>query len=99
MNKQEMAAEPEMAAELEMAEEHEKEAEQEEEADEQPNEEALTLRAADVYALQDILEDMRFQITEIQREACQDRLETQDMLRAILDRLPPTSRASSTPSP
>jgi hypothetical protein len=50
----------------EMAEEHEEEAEQEEEADEQPYEEeeeyeeTLTLKATDVYALQDILEDMRF---------------------------------------
>jgi hypothetical protein len=55
----------EMAAEPEMVEKHEEEAEQEEEADEQPDEEeeyeeTLTLRAADVYALQDILEDMRF---------------------------------------
>jgi hypothetical protein len=88
MDIHEMAAEQEIATALEMAER------QEEEADEQPDEEeyedTITLRAIDFYALQDTLEDMRFQIAEIQRDARQDRLETQDMLRATLDRLPPT---------
>jgi hypothetical protein len=45
---------------------------QEEEVDEQPNEEEyeekITFRAVDVYALQDTLEDMRFQIANIQRD-------------------------------
>jgi hypothetical protein len=52
-----------------------------------------------LHALQDTLEDMRFQIISIQRDARQDRLETQDMLRAILDRLPPASGTSSAPPP
>jgi hypothetical protein len=64
------------------------------EHDEQPEEEEeyeemITLKAADFYALQDTLEDIRFQVANIQRDARQDRLETQDMLWAILDRLPP----------
>jgi hypothetical protein len=58
MDIHEMLAEQEIAAELEMVEG------QEEEADEQPDEEeyeeTITLRAADVYALQDTLEDMLF---------------------------------------
>jgi hypothetical protein len=49
----------------------------------------ITLKAADFYALQDTLEDIRFQIADIQRDARQDRLKTQDMLRAFLDKLPP----------
>ena len=53
-------------------------------------EETITLRASDFEALQDTLEDIRFQIADIQRDVRQDRLETQDLLRAILDRLPPT---------
>jgi hypothetical protein len=62
MDIHEMAAEQEISVELEMAEEHEEEAEQEEEAedqlDEEEYEETITLRAADVYALQDTLDDM-----------------------------------------
>jgi hypothetical protein len=58
--------------------------------EEKEYEETITLRAIDFYALQDTLEDIQFQIADIQRDARQDRLETQDMLRAILDRLPPT---------
>jgi hypothetical protein len=58
MDIHEMLAEQEIAAEPEMVEG------QEEEADEQPDEEeyeeTITLRAADVYALQDTLEDMLF---------------------------------------
>jgi hypothetical protein len=88
----------EIAAEPEMAEEHEEEAEQEEEADDQPDEEkqeeTITLRAADFYALQDTLEDIRFHILDIQRDARQDRLELQDMLQDILSRLPPASGTS-----
>jgi hypothetical protein len=60
----EMVAEQEIADEPEMAEG------QEEKADEQPNEEeykeTITLRATNIYALQDTLEDMLFQITNIQ---------------------------------
>jgi hypothetical protein len=102
MDIHEMATEQEIAAEPEMAEG------QEEEADEQPDEEEyeemITLRAADVYALQDTLEDMRFQIADIQRDAHQDRLELRAMMQDILARLPPAQgafppapRASSAP--
>jgi hypothetical protein len=59
------------------------------EEEEEEYEEMITLRASDFIALQDTLEDIRFEIANIQRDARQDRLETQDMLRAILDRLPP----------
>jgi nucleoid-associated protein YgaU len=84
MDIQEMAVEQERAAEPERATEQEEQPEKEEEY-----EEMITLRAADFYALQDTLEDIRFQIVDILRDARQDRLKTQDMLRAILDRLPP----------
>jgi hypothetical protein len=56
--------------------------------EEEEYEETITLRAADFYALQDTLEDIRFQIADIQRDARQDKLKTQDMLQGILDRLP-----------
>jgi hypothetical protein len=70
-----------------------------EEEEEEDYEETITLRASDFVAFQDILEDMRFQIANIQRDARQDRLETQAMLRAILDRLPPASGSSAPPAP
>jgi hypothetical protein len=60
-----------------------------EEDEETEQDETITLRASDFEALQDTLEDIRFQIADIQRDVRQDRLETQDLLRAILDRLPP----------
>jgi hypothetical protein len=73
MDIHEMVAEQEIVAEPEMAEEHEEEAKQEEEAEDQPDEEEyeemITLRAADVYALQDTLDDMRFKIANIERDA------------------------------
>jgi hypothetical protein len=79
MDIHEMVAEQEMAAEPEMAEEHEEEAKQKEEAEDQPDEEeyeeTITLRAADVYALQDNLDDMRFKIANIERDACQAQFE------------------------
>jgi hypothetical protein len=50
------------------------------EEEEEDYEEMITLRASDFVAFQDILEDMRFQFANIQRDACQDRLETQAML-------------------
>jgi hypothetical protein len=79
------AAEPgeppvEPATEPHVADEEEAETEQEE---------TITLRASDFEALQDTLEDIRFRIADIQRDVRQDRLETQDLLRAILGRLPP----------
>jgi hypothetical protein len=73
MDIHEMATEQEIAAKPERAEEYEEEAEQEEEAEDQPDvkeyEETITLRAANVYALQDTFEDIRFQISNIQRDA------------------------------
>ena len=48
-----------------MASEPERAAEQEEQSEEE--EEYITLRAADFYAFQDTLEDIRFQIADIQR--------------------------------
>jgi hypothetical protein len=86
MDIQEMAAEQESAAEPQRAAEKEEQPEEEEEK----YEETITLKAVDFYALQDTLEDIQFQIANIQRDARQDRLETQDMLRAILYTLPPT---------
>jgi hypothetical protein len=65
------------------------------EKDEEDYEETITLRASDFVASQDILEDIQFQIANVQRDACQDRLETQAMLQAVLDRLPPASRSSA----
>jgi hypothetical protein len=65
------------------------------EKDEEDYEETITLKASDFVASQDILEDIQFQIANVQRDARQDRLETQAMLRAILDRLPPASRSSA----
>jgi hypothetical protein len=50
------------------------------EEEEEDYEEMIALRASDFVAFQDILEDMRFQFANIQRDACQDRLETQAML-------------------
>jgi hypothetical protein len=85
-----MAAEPERAVEQE---------EQLEEEEEEEYEETITLRTSDFVSFQDILEDMLFQITDLQRTARQDRLETQEMLRAILDRLPPASGPSAPPAP
>jgi hypothetical protein len=72
-----MAAEQERAAEPERVAEQE---EQPEEVEEEEYEETITFRASDFVSFQEILEDMRFQITDLQRNACQDRLETHEML-------------------
>jgi hypothetical protein len=88
MDIQEMVAKQERVTEQERAAEPERAAEHDEQLEEEYKE-TITLRAAYFYALQNTLEDIRFQIADIQRDARQDRLETQDMLRAILDRLPP----------
>jgi hypothetical protein len=58
----------------------------------------ITLRATNFYALQDTLEDIRFHILDIQRDARQDRLELQAKLQDILSRLPPAS-GTSLPAP
>jgi hypothetical protein len=83
---------PEIATEPERATEQEEQPEEEEEY-----EETITLRASDFVHLQDTLVDMRSQITDLQRDARQDRLEIQEMFQAILDRLPPASGPSAPP--
>jgi hypothetical protein len=88
MDISEMAAEQEREAEPERVAEQE---EQPEEEEEEEYEETITHRASDFVSFQDILEDMRFQIADLLRTAHQDRFETQEMLRAILDRLSPAS--------
>ena len=62
-----MAAEPEMATQYE--EEAQQEAEAEDGPDEEEYEETITLSAAEVYALLDTLEEIQFQISDIQRDA------------------------------
>jgi hypothetical protein len=86
---------PEMTAEQEVAAEPERVAEQEEQLEEE--EEYITLRASDLLHFQDTLVDIRSQIADLQRDASQDRLEVQEMFRAILDRLPPASGPSAPP--
>jgi hypothetical protein len=89
---------PEIVAEQEIAAEPERAAEQEEQPEEEEEyEETITLRASDFVSFQDILEDIRFQVADLHRTVHQDRLETQEMLRAILDRLPPASGPSAPP--
>jgi hypothetical protein len=51
-----------------------------EEEEEEEYEKTIMLRASDFVAFQDILEDIRFQVADMQRTAHQDRLETQEML-------------------
>jgi hypothetical protein len=78
-----------------MAAEPESVAEQEEQPEE--DEEYITLRASDLLHFQDTLMDIRSQITDLQRDARQDRLKIQGMFRAILDRLPPALGPSAPP--
>jgi hypothetical protein len=76
---------PEMAAEPEIA------AEQEELLDESEEyEEGITIRRSDLLHFQETLVDL-------QRDARQDRLEVQQMFRAIMDRLPPAAGSSAPP--
>jgi hypothetical protein len=70
MDISEMAAEQERAAETERAAEQEEQPKEEEEY-----KKTIMLRASDFVAFQDILEDMQSQIADLQRNACQDRLE------------------------
>jgi hypothetical protein len=90
---------PEMAAEPEIA------AEQEEQLDESEEyEEGIMIGRSDLLHFQDTLVDLRYQIREIkdqfadaQRDARQDRLEVQEMFRAIMERLPPAAGPSAPP--
>jgi hypothetical protein len=99
---------PEMVAEHEMAFEPQREAEQKEQPEEyeeeNEDEECITLRRSDLLHFQDTLVDIRSQIRDVrsqfadfQRDARQDRLEVQEMFRAIMDRLPPTAGPSVAP--
>jgi hypothetical protein len=89
---------PEMAAEQEIAAEPERATEQKEQPDEgEEYEEGIMIRASDLLHFQDTLVDIRSQITDLQRDARQDRLEVQEMFRAILDRLPPAAGPSAPP--
>jgi hypothetical protein len=89
---------PEMAAEQEMAAEPERAAEQVEQPEEEEEyEEGITFRATDLLHFQDTLVDIRSQIADLQRDARQDRLEIQEMFRAILDRLSPASGPAAPP--
>jgi hypothetical protein len=73
--------------------------------EEAKQEEMITISAADFYALQKTLTNIQFELADMQRDARQDKLGAderyeaqQAMLQAILARLPPASRAtSSTP--
>jgi hypothetical protein len=83
---------PEMAAQPERA------AEQEELLDESEEyEEGIMIRHSDLLHLQETLVDIRFQIADLQRDTRQDRLEVQEMFRAILDKLPPVAGPSAPP--
>jgi hypothetical protein len=72
---------------------------------EEEYEEGIMLRASNLLHFQDTLVDIRSQIRDIrsqfidlQRDARQDRLEVQEMFRAILDRPPPASGPLAPPS-
>jgi outer membrane protein TolC len=83
---------PEMAATPERA------AKQEEQPDEDEEyEEGIMIRRSDLLQFQETLVDIRSQIADLQRDARQDRLEVQQMFRAIMDRLPPAARPSTPP--
>jgi hypothetical protein len=90
---------PEMVVEPEIA------AEQEELLDESEEyEEGIMIRHSDLLHFQDTLLDIRSQIKDVeaqfadfQRDARQDRLEVQEMFRAIMERLPPAAGPSAPP--
>jgi hypothetical protein len=100
---------PEVPAEHEMAFEPHREAEQEqpEEYDEEQleeDEECITIRRSDLLHFQDTLvdirsqiRDVRFHFADLQRDVRQDRLEVQEMFRAIMDRLPPAAGPHAPP--
>jgi hypothetical protein len=89
----EMAAEPEIEAEQEQPEEQLEE-----------YEEGIMIRRSDLLHFQDTLVDIRSQIrnvrfhfTDLQRDVRQDRLEVQEMFRAIMERLPPAAGPHAPP--
>jgi hypothetical protein len=99
---------PEMAAEQIMAAEPQREAEEQSEEYEEEqleeDEECITLRRSDLLHFQDTLvdirsqiRDVRFHFSDLQRDVRQDRLEVQEMFRAIMDRLPPAAGPHAPP--
>jgi hypothetical protein len=90
---------PEMAAEHEMAFEPQREASEQpkEYEEEYKDKECITLRHSDLLHFQDTLVDIRSHIADLQRDARQDRLEVQQMFRAIMDRLPPAAGPHAPP--
>jgi hypothetical protein len=99
---------PEMVAVYEMTFEPQREAEEQpeeyEEEQLEEDEECITLRRSDLLHFQDTLmdirsqiRDVRFHFTYLQRDVRQDRLEVQEMFRAIMDRLPPAAGPHAPP--
>jgi hypothetical protein len=95
---------PELVAEHEMVFEPEEQPEEYEEEQLEEDEECITLRRSDLLHFQDTLLDIRSQIKDVQaqfadfqRDARQDRLEVQEMFRAIMDRLPPAAGPHAPP--
>jgi hypothetical protein len=99
---------PELVAEHEMAFEPQREAEEQpkeyEEEQLEEDEECITLRRSDLLHFQDTIVDIRSQISDVrfhfaglQRDVRQDRLEVQEMFRAIMDRLPPAAGPHTPP--
>jgi hypothetical protein len=83
---------PKMVAEPEFA------TEQEEQPDEREEyEEGIMIRRSNLLHFQETLVDIQSQIANLQRDARQDRLEVQQMFRAIMDRLPPAAGPSAPP--
>jgi hypothetical protein len=99
---------PELVAEHEMAFKPQREAEEQpkeyEEEQLEKDEECITLRHSDLLHFQDTLVDIRSQIRDVRfhfadlhRDVRQDRLEVQEMFRAIMDRLPPAAGPHAPP--
>jgi hypothetical protein len=100
------APEPEPMDIPEMAAEPEREAEPEEQTEEydEEYEEGILITRSDLLYFQENLVDIRSQIKDMQaqfadfqRDARQDRLEVQETLRAIMERLPPAAGPSAAP--
>jgi hypothetical protein len=99
---------PELVAEHEMAFEPQRQPEEQpeeyEEEQLEEDEECITLRRSDLLHFQDTLvdirsqiRDVRFHFADLQRDVRQDRLEVQEMFRAIMDRLPPAAGPHAPP--
>jgi hypothetical protein len=102
-------AEPmDILAEHEMAFEPQREVEEQakeyEEEQLEEDEECITLTCSNLLHFQDTLvdirsqiRDVRFHFSDLQRDVRQDRLEVQEMFRAIMDRLPPAAGPHAPP--